>query len=70
MAAAIHLHYIGVDLAELAAVKSERTELAEKVWLLKEERDKFNERYLMLSGEKSVVEAQVSTLYGEINLLS
>ncbi|CAI9280330.1 unnamed protein product [Lactuca saligna] len=55
---ASRLHYMGADLVELAAVKSEHDELAEKVWLLEEERCNFDERYLVLSGEKIVAEAQ------------
>lgn len=52
-----HLDYIGDNLAELVAVKSDRDELAEKVWLLEEEQSKFVEQYLVLSREKTVVEA-------------
>ncbi|CAI9291660.1 unnamed protein product [Lactuca saligna] len=63
------LRYMGVDLAKVAAVKSERDELAEKVWLLEEERHKIDERYLVLSGEKTVVEAQAVTLDGETRLV-
>lgn len=37
VAAAGCLFYMGADLEELAAVKSERDELAEKVWLLEED---------------------------------
>lgn len=32
-----HFCYIGVDLAEVAVVKSEHDKLAEKVWLIEEE---------------------------------
>ncbi|CAI9299647.1 unnamed protein product [Lactuca saligna] len=62
--------YIGVDLAELAAVKSEHDKLTENVWLIEEERRNFDECYLVLSSEKTVVEAQAATLVGEVNLLS
>ncbi|CAI9271369.1 unnamed protein product [Lactuca saligna] len=64
------LCFIGVDWAELAPIKSEYDELAEKIWLLEKERRKFNERYLVLFGEKTVDEAQVATLDGEVNRLS
>ena len=64
------LCYIGADLAELAAIKSERGELAEKVCLLEEEGRNFDERCLVLFGEKNVMEAQVVTLDGKVSLLS
>nr|KAJ0190401.1 hypothetical protein LSAT_V11C800449420 [Lactuca sativa] len=51
------LCYIGADLEELDDVKSEHDKIVEKVWHLKEERCKFGERYLVLSGEKTVVES-------------
>ncbi|CAI9277100.1 unnamed protein product [Lactuca saligna] len=41
-------------------------ELAEEVQLLEEEQRKFDERYLVLSGEKNDVEDQVATLDGEV----
>ncbi|CAI9276496.1 unnamed protein product [Lactuca saligna] len=65
VAAVGHLCYVGSNLVDLVAVKSKHDELVEKVWLLKEERHKFDECYLMLSGEKTIVEAQVATLHGE-----
>lgn len=37
------LRYLGANLAELVAVKTECDELREKVWLLKDEKHKFEE---------------------------
>ena len=54
----------------MAAINSEHDELAKKVWLIEEEQHKFDECYLVLSGEKIDVEAQVATLDGEVSLLS
>lgn len=70
MAATSRICYIGADLVELDVVKSEHVELTEKVWLLEEEQHKFDECCLMLSREKTVVEAQVVTLDREVNILS
>lgn len=41
-----------------------------KVWLLEEDRCKFDECYLVISREKTIVEAQVVTLDGEVDRLS
>nr|KAJ0202751.1 hypothetical protein LSAT_V11C500252000 [Lactuca sativa] len=40
------------------------------VYHCSEERRKFDERYIVLYGEKTVMEAQVATLDGEVNILS
>lgn len=68
--AADRLRYIGADQAELALIKSECDELAERVWFLEDERCKFDERYLVLPEEKTATEAQVVTLNGEVDRLS
>lgn len=50
------LHYLGANVAKLVVVKVERDEIEEKVWLLKDKRCKFEERYVVLAGEKSTAE--------------
>ncbi|CAI9289539.1 unnamed protein product [Lactuca saligna] len=61
-----YLRYLGADLAELVVVKIERDELREKVCLLQDERNNFEERYVVLAGESSIVEDHVTRLDGEV----
>lgn len=70
MAIVARLCYIGADLAESTAIKVEHDELRERVQLLRELRHKFEEQYVVLSGEKYAAEDQVTTLDGEEARLS
>lgn len=54
----------------MALVKSECNKLAEKVWLVEEERCKFDKHYFVLSGDKTAIEAQVVALDREVDRLS
>lgn len=64
------LRYIGVDLAESVIVEADCDELRERASLLKEKRPKFDERYDVLSREKSAAEDHMSFLDGEVGRLS
>lgn len=59
-----HLRFLGADLVELAAVKTERDKIGEKVCPLEDDKLKFEERYVVLAREKSVTEDQLSILDG------
>lgn len=63
------LLYLGVDHEELAAVKTECCELGEKVWLFKDDRHKFEERYVVQTREKPAAKDQVTSLDEEVEHL-
>lgn len=55
---------MGANRAALAIVKTEHGDLGEKVWLLEDEKHKFDEHYVVLAGESFAVKNQV--VYGFI----
>lgn len=56
------LRHMSSNLVELTIIKIERDDLRERVTCLKEEKQKFEEKYDLLAQEKAYVEAQVSSL--------
>lgn len=64
------LRYLGAELAELAAIKTEGDKLEEKVWLLKDEKLKFEEIYVVPDREKYSIEDQVVSLDREVEYFS
>lgn len=62
--------YLGDDLVEFATIKTKHDEIGEKVWLLDCEKRNFEERYVVLVGEKFSAEYQVTSLDGEVEHFS